>query len=237
MAASKLFTIGATALLMAAQNLGAPDASASDRHRGQLIGEYETSKQVYVKEPPPPQTLGKPFELMDHNGRTVTNASYPGKWLVVFFGFAGCRESCPIGLDAIGTALDALGPNADKVQPLFVDVSMDEPDLAGLKQFVGNFDPRIIGLTGTRAQTFAVVRDFKVRREYAMMNYSAKETGPRLNHTSYFYLVDPQGVTRAYFYHNLEPEKMAETIGLHLKRQQASNQQPEAPNHKAEDSQ
>jgi cytochrome oxidase Cu insertion factor (SCO1/SenC/PrrC family) len=159
---------------------------------------------------------------MDHNGQAVTNASYPGKWLLVFFGFTGCRESCPTGLENMTAALEALGADAEQVQPLFIDVSMEEPDIAGLKQFVSNFNPRLVGLTGTRAQTFAAVRDFKVRREYAMTNYSSRETGLRINHTTYFYLVDPQGVTRAYFYHNLPPERMALTMGLHMRKQRAS---------------
>jgi protein SCO1/2 len=115
-------------------------------------------------------------------------------------------------------ALEALGEEADHVQPLFVDVSMEEPDVTGLAQFVSNFHPKLVGLTGTRTQTFAAVRNFKVRREYAMTNYSSKETGLRLNHTTYFYLVDPKGLTRAYFYHNLEPERMALTMRLHFKR-------------------
>jgi cytochrome oxidase Cu insertion factor (SCO1/SenC/PrrC family) len=210
--------IGAAALFVMAQGFVASASFAHERHRGVLLGEKESSKQVYQKEPPAPQTLGRPFELMDHNGRAVTNASYSGKWLLIFFGFTGCRESCPTGLVNMAAAMDALGPDTDEVQPLFVDVSMEKPDIAGLAQFVSNFHPKLVGLTGTRAQTFAVVRDFKVRREYAMTNYSAKETGPRLNHTSYFYLVDPEGVTRAYFYHNLSPERMALTMRLHLKR-------------------
>lgn len=225
MASSRPIMLGAAAFLVAAQYLVVPAASASDSQEGQAIGEHRASPQVYYKEPPPPHTLGKPFELMDHDGKTVTNASYPGKWLVMFFGFTGCRESCPVGLDALGTALDALGPEADKVQPLFVDVSLEEPDFIGLKQFVSNFHPKLVGLTGTRAQNFTVVRDFKVRREYGrmMMVRGSKETGMRMNHTSYFYIVDPQGVTRGYFMHDLEPKKMAETIAAHLKRQQASN--------------
>lgn len=224
MASFRPIMLGAVALLMAAQNLVAPEARAIDQ-QGQAVGEYTASPQVYYKEPPSPHTLGKPFELLDHDGKTVTNASYPGKWLVMFFGFTGCRESCPVGLDALGTALDALGAEADKVQPLFVDVSLEEPDFIGLKQFVSNFHPKLVGLTGTRAQNFTVVRDFKVRREYGrmMMVRGTKETGMRMNHTSYFYLVDPTGVTRAYFLHDLPPEKMAETMGAHLKRQQVSN--------------
>jgi protein SCO1 len=214
--------ISAAALLAAAQSIIATEALAHDGHRGVLIGEMESSKQVYQKNPPAPQTLGRPFELMDHHGQTVTNASYPGKWLLIFFGFTGCRESCPTGLVNMAAALDALGTDVDQIQPLFVDVSMSEPDLTGLAEFVSNFHPKLVGLTGSRAQTFATVRDFKVRREYAMTNYSTKETGLRINHTTYLYLVDPEGVTRAYFYHNLSPERMALTMRLHLRRQRAA---------------
>jgi protein SCO1 len=196
--------------------------SAHEGHHHAKAGEMEASPQVYVKEPPPPETLGRPFELMDHHGQTVTNASYKGKWLLIFFGFAGCREACPTGLVTMGAALDALGEEAGRVQPLFVDVSMEEPDITGLAQFVSNFHPSLVGLTGTRAQTFATVRDFKIRREYAMANYSTKETGPRINHTTYVYLVDPEGVTRAYFDHTLEPERMALTMRLHMKRRRTS---------------
>ncbi len=197
-------------------------ASAHEGHHHANAGEMEASPQVYVKAPPPPETLGRPFELMDHNGQTVTNASYTGKWLLIFFGFAGCREACPTGLVSMQAALDVLGEEAERVQPLFVDVSMEEPDITGLAQFVSNFHPRLVGLTGTRAQTFATVRDFKIRREYAMASYSTKETGPRINHTTYLYLVDPSGVTRAYFDHTLEPERMALAMRLNMKRRRVS---------------
>lgn len=197
-------------------------ATAHEGHHHANAGEMEASPQVYVKAPPPPETLGRPFELMDHNGQTVTNTSYTGKWLLIFFGFAGCREACPTGLVGMQAALDALGDEAERVQPLFVDVSMEEPDITGLAQFVSNFHPRLVGLTGTRAQTFATVRDFKIRREYAMASYSTKETGPRINHTTYLYLVDPSGVTRAYFDHTLEPERMALTMRLNMKRRRVS---------------
>ena len=79
-----------------------------------------------------------------------------------------------------------------------------------------NFHPRLIGLTGTRAQVFAAVRQFKVRREFMHGNYSQKETGLRIDHTTYFYLVDPQGVTQAYFYHDQPLEDIIADIRHHL---------------------
>jgi protein SCO1/2 len=207
--------------LAASLALSAP-ALGHDGHRGMVLQEIQTSRQVYHKDPPAPHTLGGPFELMDHTGKIVTNTSYPGKWLLVFFGFTGCREACPTGLVNMAAALDNLGIDADRIQPLFIDFSMEEPDIQGLAQFVDNFHPRLVGLTGTRKQTFDAVRAFKVRREYAMTNYSSKETGPRINHTTYFYLVDPLGVTRAYFYHEATPEEMAGTIRRHLSRQEST---------------
>lgn len=206
------------AVLAIAGAFAGSHAFAHDAHRGVVLQETQTSKQIYRKDPPPPQTLGGPFELMDHTGNPVTNTSYPGKWLLINFGFTGCREACPTGLVNMAAALDTLGADAERIQPLFIDFSMEEPDIKGLAQFVENFHPRLIGLTGTRKQTFDAVRSFKVRREYAMMNYSSKETGPRINHTTYFYLVDPKGVTRAYFYHDLAPGEMATTIQRHLSK-------------------
>ena len=80
----------------------------------------------------------------------------------MFFGFLGCREACPIGLDKLTPMLAALGPDAANVQPVFVDVSMDKEDLKGLAQWVSNFHPSLVGLTGTRAERFEIVRLFKV---------------------------------------------------------------------------
>jgi protein SCO1/2 len=113
--------------------------------------------------------------------------------------------------------MNALGSDAEHIQPLFVDFSMEEPDVPGLAQFVDNFHPKLIGLTGTRAQTFGIVREFKVRREYTMTNYSLKETGRRINHTTYFYLVDPAGKTKAYFSYDLTPEQMVTAIRHHVR--------------------
>jgi protein SCO1 len=202
-------------------------AAAHDGHapRGVMLREEQSVRRDDGYKPPPPHTLGGPFELVDHTGRTVTDRTFRGSWMLVFFGYPGCREACPTGLDSMSKALDLLGPDGDKVQPLFIDFSMEEPDLVGLETFVGNFHPRLVGLTGSRAQTFDVIRRFKVRREYAMTNYSSKETGPRINHTTYFYLLDPEGRTRSYFIHDLTPEEMVSAIRLQLDRAKRAEMQ------------
>lgn len=165
---------------------------------------------------PEPASLGGPFELIDHTGRRVSNETYRGKWMLLYFGYTGCREACPIALENITQALQLMGPEADVIQPLFVDFSFEEPDLKGLAQFVSNFHPRLIGLTGSRAETFAIVRQFKIRRDYGHEGWSKKEIGPRIDHTTYVFLVGPDGKTRSYFYHAMSPANMVAAIREHL---------------------
>jgi protein SCO1 len=168
-------------------------------------------------EAPVPAALGgKPFALTDHTGRAVTDATFKGQWRLMFFGFAGCREACPTGLDRMTLALQELGPVADRIQPMFIDLDFAGPDLKGLAQFVGNFHPRLLGLTGDRRQMYAILRDFQVRREIKHAAQGKKETGPRIDHSTYFFLVDPAGKTRTYFYHSLTPAEMVAHIKKYL---------------------
>ncbi len=193
---------------------GAADVSAH-QGRGQLMHETAAARPAdpaYV--PPAPETLGGPFELVDHTGRKVTDATFRGNWVLMFFGFAGCREACPIGLESITQTMETLGEASAKVQPLFVDLDFAGPDLTGLAQFVGHFHPKLLGLTGNRRQMYAMLRNFQVRREIKHAVQGAKETGPRIDHTAYIYVIDPAGKTRSYFHHSLPPAEMA----AHMKR-------------------
>src|SRR5690349_2642744 len=62
------------------------------------------------------------FQLQTLDGRQVTDATYRGKWLLVYFGYTSCPDVCPTVLVRVGVALDSLGSLADRVQPLFITV-------------------------------------------------------------------------------------------------------------------
>lgn len=194
----------------------AAPAAATSKVFGAPVGERDvliekTEPKGY--RPPDVTQLGGPFSMTAHNGQTITQDSFPGKWIVLTFGFPGCRESCPIALDSLSRALELMGPEADQLQTLFVDISMDrKPDHKAMAQFVSNFHESILGLGGTRAQVFTMVRNYKVRREYGHVMVSDRETGPRIDHSTYVFMIDPQRRTRSYFYHDLPAEKMVEQI-------------------------
>src|SRR5262245_13929794 len=94
-------------------------------------------------------TVGGPFTLIAADGTTVTDRTYRGKWLLVYFGFTSCPNTCPMALFEIAGALARLGHDADDLQPLFITVDPRRDTPAVLRDYTESFDPRIIGLTGT----------------------------------------------------------------------------------------
>lgn len=138
-----------------------------------------------------PVAVGGPFVLTAPDGTTVTDETYRGKWLLVFFGYTYCPDICPTTLNEIAASLDQLGPDAAKLQPLFitVDPERDTPEVMG--QFTVAFDARIVGLTGSAQQIATVAREYGAYG--AVGNAGAGDKDYLVDHSTYIYLMDPQG--------------------------------------------
>jgi len=138
-----------------------------------------------------PVTIGGPFVLTAPDGTTVTDQTYRGKWLLVYFGYTFCPDTCPMTLHEIATALEKLGANAAKLKPLFVTIDPQRDTREVLERYTQSFDPRIVGLTGSPQQIDAVTREYGA--------YSARhKTGPGpedyvMDHSTYLYVMDPGG--------------------------------------------
>ncbi len=157
--------------------------------------------------------IGGPFQLVAPDGSTVSETSFPGRYLLIFFGFTYCPDVCPTELATMSAALDALGGDADRIQPLFVSVDpqRDTPEVMG--QYTAVFDPRILGLTGSEAQVAAAAAAFRVYHE----RVEPEGGGDYLvNHSAFTYLVDPDGNTVAVLPPQSDPQAMAEAIARHL---------------------
>jgi cytochrome oxidase Cu insertion factor (SCO1/SenC/PrrC family) len=109
--------------------------------------------------------LDRPLLLMDANGKTVTSDSFPGRWLLIYFGYSHCADQCPTALSAIVDALDQIGPAAEKIQPVFVTVDPERDRGPALREFVAAFDKRIVALTGTTEQIAAVAKALGITYE------------------------------------------------------------------------
>jgi len=160
--------------------------------------------------------VGGPFELTDHTGKKRTDADFPGKLLLVYFGYTYCPDICPADLLQISLALDKLGAAGAEVQPLFISVDPERDTWEVLAQYVAAFHPRLIGLTGTPEQIRAVARAYKV--------YYAKYTPPDggvylIDHSGFTYLMDRAGKYLGFFPPGTSADRMVEIIRPHLATQ------------------
>jgi protein SCO1 len=136
-------------------------------------------------------TVGGPFTLTGPDGTTVTDQTYRGKWLLIFFGYTFCPDTCPTTLNEIATALEKLGPDAQRLQPLFisVDPERDTPEI--MKRYTAAFDARIVGLVGSPQQIAAIAEEYGAYG--AAHPHKAGTQDYPVDHSTYIYLMDPQG--------------------------------------------
>ena len=136
---------------------------------------------------------GKTLELNDQTGRPRRLEDWRGKVVVLFFGFTHCPDVCPTTLADLSQVMKELGPDAERIQVLFVtvDPERDTPEVLG--KYVGAFDPRFLGLYGDAAATQRAAREFKVF-------YEKRKTadGYSVDHSGQTYVIDPQGRLRLF---------------------------------------
>lgn len=136
-------------------------------------------------------SVGGPFSLIDGDRKPVTDQTWHGKYLLVYFGYTFCPDVCPTTLSNVADALDRLGPKADRLQPLFITVDPKRDTPAVVKQYAAAFGSRIVGLTGTPEQIAAAAKAYRVY-------YAEHRTGPgpddySMDHSSVLYLMGPDG--------------------------------------------
>ncbi len=158
--------------------------------------------------------IGGPFQLTQGDGRPATQASWPGKYLLIYFGYTYCPDVCPTTLTNVAGALDKLGAQADRVQPLFItiDPKRDTPQV--LEEYTAAFGKRLVGLTGDATQIAQVAKEFRVY-------YAVHRTGPGpddylMDHSSVVYLMAPDGHFISVIQADQPPAAMAQMIAEHL---------------------
>ncbi len=152
--------------------------------------------------------IGGPFILTDQNGRRVGDTDFRGKLMLVYFGYTFCPDVCPTTLLDMSQAMDALGKDAGQVQPIFITVDPARDTADALKQYLVNFHPGMLGLTGTAQEIQAVAKSYRVY--YA--NAAGKERDYLVDHTSIVYLMDRQGRYLTHFGPTVRGAPMAAAI-------------------------
>jgi protein SCO1 len=148
------------------------------------------------------------FLLTTSAGSAVTDRSFPGKWLLVYFGYTFCPDTCPTALSALATALDELGPLAAEVQPIFITVDAERDTAQVVRDYAKAFDPRIVGLSGTPKQIAAAAKEFRVYYKVRSLGHDEYA----IDHSSFIYVINPQGQVVELLTGNLPGHSMAEEL-------------------------
>ena len=157
--------------------------------------------------------VGGPFQLTDQDGNAVTEQTYKGKLMLVYFGFTYCPDACPTALGVMSAALDKLDVAAERVVPILITVDPERDTPQVLKDYVSNFHPRMVGLTGTPEQIAQVAKAYRVYYQKA-----AGATGGDylMDHTLLIYLMDGEGKYLANFSASATPDDIAAKIREYL---------------------
>lgn len=194
-----LFVVGVTLGLVLAFGAGWAFMNAQPVYNGVVI------------DPPAPAA---DFTLSDQNGQPYTLGSRGGKAVLIFFGYTNCPDVCPITLSEYKRIKALLGDQADEVEFVYITVDPERDTVERIKEYIGNFDPEFIGLTGELAELEAVWAAYGV---YQLKKDTGSAAGYLVDHSTRMYLIDGGGNWRVNFPYGMEAEKIAHDIRQVLK--------------------
>ena len=138
--------------------------------------------------------IGGPFQLIDQDGRAITEKAFAGKYRVMYFGYTYCPDVCPTTAQTIGAAMRLLDKSdpalSARVVPVFVTVDPDRDTPAVVKQFVSAFYPRFVGMTGSAAAIDTIKTEYGV---FASKGKTTPNGGYLVEHSNAAYLMDSNG--------------------------------------------
>ncbi|HEX7564405.1 MAG TPA: SCO family protein [Bradyrhizobium sp.] len=202
-----MMRIAACALLVMASMFGcglAPAAEQEQPSAAQMMDDL-----MYGHGP-----IGGPFTLSDQNGKPRRDIDFRGKLMIVYFGYTFCPDVCPADLMSITQALEALGPTAESVQPVFITID-PERDAKVLAEYLAAFHPSFVGLTGSPEQIRKVANSYKV--------FYVKMPGERsgeysIDHTGAIYLMGRGGEYLGFMPPQTSPDRLTEVLRKNLAR-------------------
>lgn len=154
--------------------------------------------------------LGGAFSLTDQNGRRVTRQSWPGKYQLVYFGYTYCPDVCPVDMRVLGAGLRRLEERdataGAKVQPIFVSVDPARDTPPVLREYVANFHPRLVGLTGTPDELAGMARAYG---SYFQRREGATPGAYLMDHSRNAVLYSPEGAPLAMIPYDQGPDAAA----------------------------
>lgn len=156
--------------------------------------------------------IGGPFELVDHTGRTVTDADFADRPVLIYFGYTFCPDVCPLDTARNAQAVDLLAERGYDVTPVFVSVDHARDTQEALAEFVRFMHPDMIGLTGTETQIREAARAYRV---YFSV-HDAEDDFYLIDHSTFSYFMLPGHGFVDIVRRDQSPEQVADTLACFI---------------------
>lgn len=157
--------------------------------------------------------IGGPFELVDENGKTVTDQDVITRPSLLYFGYTFCPDVCPFDTVRNADAVDILKERGYDVQPVFISIDPARDTTEVVRDFTGNIHPDMLGLTGSAEQVKAASQAY---RTYYKKNDAEDPEWYLMDHSTFSYLVLPQDGFVEFYRRDLTPEQMADGMQCFL---------------------
>jgi cytochrome oxidase Cu insertion factor (SCO1/SenC/PrrC family) len=152
--------------------------------------------------------VGGPFTLTDQTGKQRSDTDFRGKLMIVYFGYTYCPDVCPTDLMAITQALDALGPAAGEVQPVFITID-PERDTKVLADYVSAFHHSLVGLTGSLDEIRKVANSYKA---FYVKVQDERSGDYSIDHAGVIYLMGRNGEYLGFMPPQTNPNRLTEVL-------------------------
>ncbi|KAH9577863.1 Copper chaperone SCO1/SenC [Trypanosoma melophagium] len=151
-------------------------------------------RAVRAFDSPEGPSIGGPFSLLGVDGRRYTDADFRGKWMYIYFGFTNCPDVCPEEMAKMSRVVQHLDKKVgrDYWQPIFISLDPRRDTPEKVREYLADFNPRILGLVGTQEEVEAAAREYRVY--FAIPDEEAmSEEDYLVDHSIIMYLMDPDG--------------------------------------------
>lgn len=161
--------------------------------------------------------LGGPFSLTTHLGEPKTDKDYLGQWVLIYFGFTHCPDVCPEELEKMIQVVDEIDsiPTLPNLTPLFITIDPERDTKEAIANYVKEFSPKLVGLTGTKGEIDQVARAYRV---YYSPGPKDEDEDYIVDHTIIMYLIGPDGEFLDYFGQNKKNAEIAGSIAAHMRQ-------------------
>lgn len=157
--------------------------------------------------------VGGPFRLIDHTGKTVTEADFRGRYMLIYFGYSFCPDVCPTTLAVMAQALEKLGSKSQRIVPILVTIDPERDTPQVLADYMKAFGPTFVGLTGSVEAIKDAEKKFRVYAVKRPLDPSKGSGGNYgVDHSSVLYLMGPDGKLVNFYDEAVSPDDLAKDL-------------------------